>query len=512
MTVLGQLRISTQLTLFVWLVMLVAWGGMIGWNEHANRDAAVEQAISYSQAMHETTMAALTGMMLTGSFEQSGVFMEQLQHLALLKDIRVLRGEGTSHQFGPGQAEVVPDLPEQQVLRTGEAHIQLEGNEGNVLRVIRPTRASLSYLGKDCLQCHTVPEGTVLGAISMRISLDNTQALLARQRMQSILAGLVLAVPILFGASVLIRRLVTRPLKAMEDGLKEIASGDGDLSRRLPVAGQDEIGSASQAFNAMMTMLSGLVAKVNTRIEALADAIGQVNATAHALSQASSRQTAAVESTTASMARMSASIQHNSENAKVTDSMAAEAARDANEGGEAVMATVHAMKAISGKIGIIDDIAYQTNLLALNAAIEAARAGAHGKGFAVVAGEVRKLAERAQVAAQQIHAVASSSVGTAERAGALLDEIVPAINKTSGLVQEINSVSDEQSAGVSRINADMGQLNQITQQNASAAADLAATAEAMGTQARQLQELMRFFQIDDRASSRTRYTDKKLES
>ncbi|MDP9125522.1 MAG: methyl-accepting chemotaxis protein, partial [Pseudomonadota bacterium] len=129
--------------------------------------------------------------------------------------------------------------------------------------------------------------------------------------------------------------------------------------------------------------------------------------------------------------QMTASISQNTENAKITDGMATKAATEATEGGEAVRATVVAMKQIAQKIGIIDDIAYQTNLLALNAAIEAARAGEHGKGFAVVAAEVRKLAERSQVAAQEIGTVASSSVELAEKAGRLLDMIVPNIRKTS---------------------------------------------------------------------------------
>ena len=184
--------------------------------------------------------------------------------------------------------------------------------------------------------------------------------------------------------------------------------------------------------------------------------------------------------------------------------MASTAARQAVEGGEAVGRTVEAMKSIAEKIGIIDDIAYQTNLLALNAAIEAARAGEHGKGFAVVAAEVRKLAERSQVAAQEIGNVAKDSVKLAERAGSLLGEMVPSIRKTSDLVQEIAAASQEQSSGVGQINGAMGQLNQATQQNASASEELAATAEELGSQAEQLQQTMTFFQLDDSPRSGAR--------
>jgi len=180
----------------------------------------------------------------------------------------------------------------------------------------------------------------------------------------------------------------------------------------------------------------------------------------------------------------------------VTDNMASKAAGEAAEGGEAVKQTVTAMKQIAQKITIIDDIAYQTNLLALNAAIEAARAGEHGKGFAVVAAEVRKLAERSQVAAQEISTVASGSVELAEKAGTLLDQIVPSIRKTSDLVQEISAASQEQSTGVSQINSAVTQLSQTTQQAAAASEELSATAEEMNGQAGQLKDTMGFFRLE----------------
>ncbi|MFG6488703.1 methyl-accepting chemotaxis protein [Roseateles sp. BYS78W] len=250
------------------------------------------------------------------------------------------------------------------------------------------------------------------------------------------------------------------------------------------------------SMKAMVEKLSQVVSEVSSGAEGITGAAEQVSATAQSLSQATSEQAAGVEETSASVEQMTASIAQNTDNAKVTDAMASKAASEAAEGGEAVKSTVSAMKQIAKKIVIIDDIAYQTNLLALNAAIEAARAGEHGKGFAVVAAEVRKLAERSQVAAQEIGEVASSSVELAERAGHLLDAIVPNIKKTSDLVQEITAASEEQSSGVAQINSAVGQLSQTTQQNAAGSEQLAATAEEMSSQAEELQATIAFFRVD----------------
>lgn len=314
---------------------------------------------------------------------------------------------------------------------------------------------------------------------------------------------LVVAASIISG---LIGFWVTRSLIRQIGGEPDYAAqivrkvAEGDLRVQFNLR-EGENSSLLAAMKNMVDKLSSIIDEVRSSAAALSAASEQVSATAQSLSQGSSEQAASVEQTSASVEEMSASINQNAENAKVTDSMSSKAAKEAGEGGEAVKQTVMAMKSIAKKISIIDEIAYQTNLLALNAAIEAARAGEHGKGFAVVATEVRKLAERSQVAAQEISEVAQNSVGLAERAGALLDEIVPSIIKTADLVQEISAASDEQASAAGQINVAMEQLNKITQHSSSSSEELAATSEEMSSQAEQLQQLMSYFKVTETSTS-----------
>jgi len=294
-------------------------------------------------------------------------------------------------------------------------------------------------------------------------------------------------------ASVTVTRGITIPIQQAVEQAQHIAAGD--LTREIQVTNRSETGKLQQAMREMSAKLAGIIREVREGSSAVASAASQVSSSSQNLSQGTSEQAASVEEMSASLEQMNASITQNADNSRQVEHVAAKGAAAAEESGDAVRQTVEAMKQIAAKTSVIEDIAYQTNLLALNAAIEAARAGDQGRGFAVVAVEVRKLAERSQVAAQEIGGLAGKSVSVAERSGQLLGDLVPAIKKTAELVQDVAAASTEQSSGVTQINKAMSQVDTVTQRNASSAEELSSTAEELAAQSEQLQQLMTFFRL-----------------
>jgi methyl-accepting chemotaxis protein len=313
----------------------------------------------------------------------------------------------------------------------------------------------------------------------------------------SLLIAASLAISLVLG--LLIARSLLKQLGGEPDYtaaiIAEVASGNLGVQVRLKAGDNSSI---LHAISQMVFKLSSIISDVRSTATSLSSASEEVSATAQSLSQSATEQAASVEETSASMEEISASISQNNDNARITDSIASQSAKEASEGGEAVKNTVIAMQKIAEKISVIDDIAYQTNLLALNAAIEAGRAGEHGRGFAVVASEVRKLAGRSQAAAKEIGELAGNSVKQAESAGTLLNTIVPSIRKTADLVQEISAASQEQSMGASQITTAISQISTATQQNSTAAEELYSTAEELAHQALQLQEMMEYFKLSSR--------------
>ncbi len=273
------------------------------------------------------------------------------------------------------------------------------------------------------------------------------------------------------------------------DKTKRLAKGDLQIELKM----RSENDELIIALNGMVKNIAKVISEVREATNNIASASQQLSSTSQQMSQGASEQAAASEEVSSSIEEMSSNIQQNTDNAQQTEKIALKAATDIVDGNKAVSKTVESMKEIVEKISIIGEIARKTDLLAINAAIEAARAGEHGKGFAVVAAEVRRLAERSQIAADQISELSNSSVRIAEKSGILLSEIVPDINKTARLVQEISAASMEQNSGAGQIGNAVMQLNQITQQNASASEELSTSAEELAGQAEQLLETISYF-------------------
>lgn len=320
-------------------------------------------------------------------------------------------------------------------------------------------------------------------------SLDNTELTVLNTSLfgtlLAIISGLVIAILL---TNHMMKTLGNEPAEILEIA-ENIADGKlTSITTKSPIG-------VYAAMISMQQTISNVVQQLKNGVDQISNASTQVGETAGALSRGASEQAASVEETSASLEEMGASIQQNAHNSRSTDDIATATSTRADEGGIAVKETVRAMSDIASKIGLIEDIAYKTNLLALNAAIEAARAGEHGKGFAVVADEVRKLAERSQSSAQEISELADSSVKVAEKAGALIDEIVPNIIQTADLVQEISAASAEQASGVEQVNISISQLDRAAQNGAASSEELAATADDMSEQVKELRATIAFFNL-----------------
>ena len=307
---------------------------------------------------------------------------------------------------------------------------------------------------------------------------------------------------ITIGLGIFISYYITRYLTKMlrqEVKLVEIyASGELTFkAKEEDLLLKDEIGDLARAIVLMGKKMQEIVTNISKEAQSVSSASQQISATMLHLSEGATEQASSVEEVSSSMEQMASNIEQNSENAAQTEKIAIFSSQKIKEVSVATQKSLASVREITGKIGIINDIAFQTNILALNAAVEAARAGEHGKGFAVVASEVRKLAEHSKNAAGEIVELTKSSLNATEEAGALMAQILPEIEKTTKLVKEIAAASHEQNSGSNQINNAIQQLNNVTQQNAASAEELATNAEELASQADHLREIIAYFKVEE---------------
>ena len=325
------------------------------------------------------------------------------------------------------------------------------------------------------------------------------------------IAMALLIASIVMGAAWLIRS-IRQPLMQANELAARIAQGD--LSMQIDTARGDEFGDLLKSLAAMNQSLGRMVHQVRQGTDRMTTASAEIASGNNDLAQRTEQTSSNLQSTASSMDQLTSAVQQSADNARQASSLAADASSVAEKGGAVVKQVVFTMEEINVSsrkiadiISVIDGIAFQTNILALNAAVEAARAGEQGRGFAVVASEVRSLAQRSAEAAKEIKTLIGTSVdkvasGTklVSDAGSSMHDIVQSVRKVADVIGEITAASAEQSAGIAHVNKAIGNLDQMTQQNAALVEESAAAAESLRDQASLMAQAVAVFKTSEKSS------------
>lgn len=478
LSIKNKLQIPIQLILLVVMVFAQRWA----FDRYEMR--VLEDAKNRAVIPADGVFNGLNMMMLNGTIsdiEQRNLFVKKMAVSSNAEELRLIRGKGVQAQFGVGAAEEQPknDL-DREALNTGKRQSEFfEKNGKSILRVVEPIAAAQNFrgTGTNCLQCHVVEEGAVIGAVT--VSLDMTGEYAAMSKASAVLwVGQVAVQMMLFFVIGWLINQVTRPTRELQQIMKAMQA-DGDLSRRAVVRSKDEVGQTAESFNALIENFSAIIRQVLHGVDKINKTTSHIAATSAEVTNSSRAQNEAVSSTAAAVEEVTVSINSVAENTNAVRTLSEKSLQQTERGNRSVDEMVHEIHSIEGAVQQIaltanefvesartianmtqqvKDIADQTNLLALNAAIEAARAGEQGRGFAVVADEVRKLAEKSAQSASEIDKVTSKLDEKSARVEQAIATGVQSLATTHKHVEQMSAVLNEAGAAVKESNVGVGEI------------------------------------------------------
>jgi methyl-accepting chemotaxis protein len=459
----------------------------------SEKKLAEEFSVEQTKAIADTYFDGLNKLMLTGGMESRDELRQQITGLPNVLEARAIRAEAINSQYGAGSAHENSKDDLDQAALSGEEITRIDATDkGRRLTVIRSYKASEQTRGVNCMGCHNVPPGTVLGAVRISLDLAPVDARIRNSGLTSLGIHLTLFVIGMLLITAALKRLISTPINQLTAYMSRIEK-ESDLSLRVPIKGNDEIACAGATFNTMLDRFSATLAQVNTATQNLSQVAGRLVDVSSRTQKGVERQLSDTEVLASSLHQLASTVQEVALNTREAASAAVQADNEAKEGSATATTALGAISEMSHQlaqavqvilrldtdsrdigrvIGLIREVAEQTNLLALNAAIEAARAGEQGRGFAVVADEVRTLAQRTQSATQEIESIIVNVQGRAKEA---VGAIQTAEQKTDSSVHSVK----ESAAALTTISASVGVITRMNAQIANSSSDQSKVAESI---------------------------------